>query len=157
MVKIKKAYDLWKMRNPILKSQINESEFRSKLNDSLTILSDDEKKSIYTKKVKDEYIEVYKCSCISRIKHKNIVRIKDMHNIWKSRNSMLKHMLNENELNRIYKKSMRILSTIERKELLDVIKLEFQERKELLDVIKLEFQDKNNEGMIKKNVRLGKK
>ena len=65
-----------------------------------------------------------------------------MHNIWKSRNSMLKHMLNGNELNMIYKKSMRILSKIE--------------KKELLNVIKLEFQEKNNGEAIKKNVRLGK-
>ena len=35
-----------KMRNPTLKSQINESEFRSKIYYSLTILSDDEKINI---------------------------------------------------------------------------------------------------------------
>ena len=38
------------MRNPILKSQINENEFRSKLNDSLTILSDDEKNQYILKR-----------------------------------------------------------------------------------------------------------
>ena len=65
-----------------------------------------------------------------------------MHNIWKSRNSMLKHMLNANELNTIYKKSMKILSKID--------------KKELLNAIKLEFQEKNNGEVIKKNVRLGK-